>query len=120
MRLPELLEQVITVKGVESTAVVASSGELLEGAPQGGADTAVLGELITSGLASSRVLAELLGDGEVVQTMIEYEDGPVLVMPLGAEDAPVMVVRLGSASALGRARFQLRKFVAEIAEALSA
>jgi len=115
MSLPQLLEQVIEIKGISSSAVVSSSGELLEGAPHGGADLGVIDELITSGLASSRVLAELLGDGEVGQTMIEYENGPVLIMPLGSEDDPVMVARLSSTSDLGRARFQLRKFVSDIA-----
>lgn len=120
MSLPELLEQVIAIKGIESSAVVSSSGELLEGASRDGEDVKLIGELITSGLASSRVLAQLLGDGEVSQTMIEYENGPVLIMPLGDEDDPVMVARLSSTSDLGRARFQLRKYVGDIAATVSA
>ena len=47
MSLPQLLEQVIQVRGIESSAVVSSSGELLEGAPYGGADLGLIDELIT-------------------------------------------------------------------------
>ena len=118
MTLSELLHQVTTIKGVSSAAIVSAEGEMVEHTGASDADAAFIGGLIASSLASSRVLAGLLGEGDVTQTMIEYEQGPVLLMPLGAEDEPVMMTQLASTSALGRARFQLRKLVPDIARAV--
>ena len=118
MSLPQLLQQVIDIKGVNSAAVVSGDGLMLEGASNNDTDLSFVGGLIASGLASSRVLAGFLGDGEVSQTMIEYENGPVLLIPLGAEEAHVMVATLESTAALGGARFKLRKLVPGIADAV--
>ncbi|CAN5755310.1 hypothetical protein BH24DEI2_BH24DEI2_11830 [soil metagenome] len=120
MSLQALLNQVIEIKGVNSAAVVSSSGFVIEGAANNETDLSFVGGLIISGLASSRVLASFLGEGEVLQTMIEYENGPVLLIPLGGEDAPVMVATLASAAVLGRTRHSLRKLVPDIARAVSA
>ena len=120
MSLQELLNQVIDIKGVNSAAVVSSAGFVIEGAANNETDLNFVGGLITSGLASSRVLASFLGEGDLLQTMIEYENGPVLLIPLGKEDAPVMVATLASVSVLGRTRHSLRKLVPELARAVAA
>lgn len=124
MRLTELLNQVLQIKGVTSAAVVSGSGDLVEGASQDEVDLAFVAGLLTSSLASARVLAGLLGEGELIQTMLEYERGPVLLTPLrpygSQEDGPVLVVMLDAAGSLGRVRFQLRKLLPEIAAALPA
>ena len=120
MNLAELLNEALTIKGVTSVAVVAQDGKLVEGASNSGQDLSFVGGLITSGMASSRVLAELLGEGEITQTMIEFDEGPVLLTPLGSQsigEGYVAVVTLGSSSDMGRARFGLRKLLPQIAEA---
>jgi predicted regulator of Ras-like GTPase activity (Roadblock/LC7/MglB family) len=121
MNLAELLHQVIDIKGVSSAAVVSGEGFIIEGVSNNETDLGFVGGLIASGLASSRVLAKLLGDGVINQTMIEYEHGPVLMIPLEeAEDGFVMVATLESTTVLGRARFQLRKLIPEIIKAIAA
>ena len=116
MSLQDLLEQVIAIDGVNSAAVVSGDGVMVEGAAHNETDLSFVGGLIASGMATSRVLAGFLGEGEVTQTMIEYEHGPVLLVPLGAEDAHVLVATLASAAVLGRARFQLRKLIPQLSE----
>lgn len=122
MNLAELLNEALTIKGVTSAAVVAQDGKLVEGASNSGQDLNFVGGLITSGMASSRVLAELLGEGEITQTMIEFDEGPVLITPLGnsADGGYVAVVTMGSVSDMGRARFGLRKLLPQLAEAVAA
>jgi predicted regulator of Ras-like GTPase activity (Roadblock/LC7/MglB family) len=122
MTLVELLNQALQIRGITSAAVVSGEGFIVEGVSKDDMDLSFVGGLIASGLASSRVLAGLMGEGEVSQTMIEYENGPVLLTPLkiGAQGAGdddfVAVVTLDSTQNLGRARFQLRKLLPQIAE----
>lgn len=116
MSLTELLDQVAAIKGVGSAAVVSGDGFLLEGSSNNDVDLDFIGGLIASGMASSRALASLLGEGGVQQAMIEFEQGPVLLVPLpNGDDGYTMVVTLDNAGTLGRVRFQLRRLLPEIA-----
>lgn len=121
MNLSELLDQVAAIKGVGSAAVVSGEGFLLEGSSNNAVDLDFVGGLIASGMASSRALASLLGEGDVQQAMIEYDQGPVLLLPLGGdEQGYTVVVTLDDANTLGRVRFHLRRLLPEIAERVAA
>ncbi len=123
MALLDLLGQVMEIKGVNSAAVFSDDGLMIEGLSNDQTDLGFVGGLIASSLASSQVLAGLLGEGELNQTMIEYENGPVLITPLKAATASdhnfVTVVTLDSAQTLGRVRFQLRKLLPELAKVVN-
>jgi predicted regulator of Ras-like GTPase activity (Roadblock/LC7/MglB family) len=121
MNLKDLLQQVLEIRGVSSAAVVSEEGLVIEGASNDDTDIGFVGSIIASGLASSRVLASLLGEGEMSQAMIEYENGPVLLMPLtNSSQSYIMVTTLDSLASLGRARFKLRKLLPEVAQAVYA
>ncbi|MEX2541370.1 MAG: roadblock/LC7 domain-containing protein [Trueperaceae bacterium] len=120
MKLKALLQQVLEIKGVLSAAVVDSDGLVLEGVSAEGTDLSFVGGAIASSLASSKALAGLLGEGRITQTMIEYENGPVLMTPLEAEGKEfIAVLTLEAANALGRVRFQLRKLLPDLALAVT-
>lgn len=122
MTLVELLNKVLEIKGVTSAAVVSGEGLIVESVSHDNIDINFVSGLIASSLASSRVLAGLMGDGELQQAMIEYENGPVLITPLSDdsdESGYVAVVTLDSVGTLGRVRFQLRKLLPEIAGAVA-
>jgi predicted regulator of Ras-like GTPase activity (Roadblock/LC7/MglB family) len=120
MKLKTLLQQVLEIKGVRSAAVVDADGLVLEGVSAEGTDLSFVGGVIASSLASSKALAGLMGEGSITQTMIEYEHGPVLMTPLEAEGKEyVAVLTLADPSALGRARFQLRKLLPDLAQAVA-
>ena len=120
MGLAGVLSQVVDIKGVTSAAVVNGEGELIDGVSSDHKDMGFVSGIIASGMASSRVLADLLGEGDVSQTMIEYEDGPVILMPLGESGAHVMFATLEDISTLGRVRFQLKKLMPSLANAVAA
>ena len=139
----DVLERILAIRGVTRAALVNGVGETLRVAPQGEGE-GLAGGLVISSLATSRVLADLLGEGNLCQTMIDFENGPVLLAPLlpanatvnttvnatddaqpGADTSQptdtgthVAVLTLEAASALGRVRLGLRKLLPELAEAL--
>jgi uncharacterized protein len=114
MTVTELLREVLTIKGVTGAWVASAEGAIVEGLSQDGRDLGALSALITGGLASSKALADLFGEGEVTQVIIEYESGPVLLTPLKAKSGGggfVGVVTLEPTARLERARFELQKLL---------
>lgn len=110
---------VLELKGVTGAALMTASGELLARATEGGAPPFAPPELLTSSLASCRVLAELLGAEAATQTVLEFEDGTLLLTLTGGGDAataeaPVSVVGLRSLQDLGRVRFSLRRLLPQL------
>lgn len=121
MKLKPLLKQILGIKGVVSAALIDGDGMLIEGVTSDGSDLSFMGGAIASSLASSKALAGLLGEGRLTQTMIEYEQGPVLMTPLQAEGKEyVAVLTLEGTGDLGRVKFQLRNLLPELAQAVAA
>jgi len=121
MNLASVLNQALNIKGVISAAVVSGEGFIVEEASNSDQDLGFVGGIIASGLASSNVLAELLDGGKVSQMMIEYEEGPVLMIPLESNDENyVVLTTIDSIANLGRARFQIRKLLPDIVETINA
>jgi len=124
MNLVDLLHQVMQIKGVMAVAIVEREGRILESITTNELDLSFVGSVVHSGMALSYQLTDLLGSGEMVQTVLEYEHGPILLTPLGIANSPknqqaVAVVTLDSSSSLGRARFKLRKLLPQIAETVA-
>ena len=123
MDLRSLLDEIIRIKGLTAVALLGGDGFVIESATAPGAtlDLDFLGGVATSSLASSLALAEFFGKGEVTQTLIEFDEGPVLLTPLGGNDARLVVLTtLDSAQNLGRVRFQLKKYIPRLLEAAQA
>jgi predicted regulator of Ras-like GTPase activity (Roadblock/LC7/MglB family) len=126
--LQDVLRELLAIRGVTSVAVAGADGTLVEGmTPVEGMTSGedvlqALQELVPTALASSRALGGLLGDGAVQQTLVEYREGPVLLAPIdgGAseERVHVLVVGLADVMDLGRVRFQLKRRLDSLAEAL--
>lgn len=121
MSLKSHLEGMLAIKGVTGAAIVSTDGFIVEGVSRADHDLSLIGGLVASSLASSKVLAGLMGEDEIRQTMIEYERGPVLMTPLDSHGVAgyVAVLTLDTATTLGRVRFQLRKMLPELAGELT-
>lgn len=119
MTLKSRLQQILDIRGVTGAAVVSTDGRIIEGAARDGFDLSFIGSVVASSLASGNILAELLGQSQPKQAMIEYENGPVLLAQLGdAGSGYLAVLTLDTAASLGRARLQLRSLLPELAARL--
>ncbi len=122
MALDQILSEVMQIKGVSSVAVVDSNGSVIDSVSKAGHDFSNVSALVTEGIHSSRTLAGMLEEGELQQTVLEYEQGPVVLSPLvgitsdAHQDSPIAVVVLDSSNSLGRARLKLSKLLPQIAE----
>jgi predicted regulator of Ras-like GTPase activity (Roadblock/LC7/MglB family) len=123
MDLKTLLDEIIRIKGLTAVALVGDDGFVIESAAAPGTtlDLDFLGGVASSSLASSQALAEFFGKGEVTQTLIEFEEGPVLLTPVSDRAHQyVVLATLDSAQNLGRVRFQLKKYLPRLLEAAQA
>jgi len=121
MALDQILSEVIQIKGVSSVAVISGSGSVIESVSKVGYDFNTVSNLVIEGIQSSRTLAGMLEEGELKQTVLEYEQGPIVLSPLNnvsnvKQNSPIAVVVLDSSNSLGRARLKLSKLLPQIAE----
>lgn len=112
-----LLDEMVSVRGVEAAAVVTVDGEFLQGRA---ADETLLERMVdtvTSALAAGEALAGLMPaaaeeTSSQQHLMVMYQDGgPILFTRLPGGEA-VAVVALSSSHDIGRVRFQLRGLLA--------
>lgn len=116
-QLKELLTELVEVQGIHSAVVVGRDGFVIEGVARGGGlDADAVGAVISTGVGSSEVMGHELAVGEMTQGMFEYSDGFIVMALLGV-DAILAVVADLKAN-LGNVRFQLKKRVPLIEEAL--
>lgn len=124
MALNQILTEVMQIKGVNSVAIVDSNGDVIESVSENDHDFANVSMLVVEGIQSSRTLAGMLEEGELQQTILEFEQGPIILSPLkhqdylnnSTQDLPIAVVVLDSSNSLGRARLKLGKLLPQIAE----
>lgn len=124
MTLDQILNEVMQIKGVNSVAVVDNDGGVIDSVSKTGHDFNKVGPLVIEGIQSSRTLAGMLEEGQLLQTVLEYEQGPVVLSPLVSKgtvtevptNLPTAVVVLDSSNSLGRARLKLDKLLPKIAE----
>ena len=121
MAIRNLLEQLSEDEGVTAVALVGEDGFVIESVrKEGAADVDFVGGAATSVMASSRALADHLKKGGVEEVMVEYDEGPLLLIPLEAGGAQYgLVLLLRNVQDLGRVRFQLKKVRPQIEEALA-
>ncbi|MCS7058668.1 MAG: roadblock/LC7 domain-containing protein [Meiothermus sp.] len=113
----EVLSELQATKGVLASALVAEDGFVVESTrTERAPDLDFLGGAASTALASARALSQELGRGDVEEVMVEYPEGPVLLVPL--EGGYLLVVLMDTMQSLGRVRFQLKKSVPRLKEAL--
>jgi uncharacterized protein len=115
----DVLSELQSTKGILASALVAEDGFMVESTRADQApDIDFLGGAASTALASSRALAQELARGEVEEVMVEYPEGPILLVPLEVSGY-LLVVLMDSMQSLGRVRFQLKKSISKIKEALA-
>ncbi len=113
----EALKPLSELAGVEAWALLGEDGFVLEAFRRPEVEVGdVLGGLGTSALATARAVAEELGKGPLEEVMVEYPEGPVLMVP--TRKGPVLMLLLDEVASLGRVRLVLKKVLPKLEEEL--
>lgn len=79
----EVIRELQATQGVVASALVAEDGFVVESLrTEQAPDIDFLGSAASTALASARALSQELERGEVEEVMVEYPEGPVLLVPL--------------------------------------
>ena len=121
MSVVDHLKQIAVDDGVMAVALLSDDGFVIESIrKEGAADIDFVGGAATAAMASSRALADHMQKGQVKEVMVEYDEGPLLMVPLSAGGSDyTLVMLLDDVQNLGRVRFQLKKTRAALEEELS-
>jgi predicted regulator of Ras-like GTPase activity (Roadblock/LC7/MglB family) len=116
--LKALLGRFRAVESIELAAVVATDGLLIESAASPEVDVDAICAVASNGLAMAEALGREIDKGGTIQTMLEYEDGLVLIEPISAD---AMLLLLANArDDLGYVRFLVAKHRGDMLDALGA
>lgn len=116
--IQDVLSELQAVRGVLGSALVAEDGFVVESQKADNApEIDFIGGAASAALASARALSQELDKGEVEEVMVEYQEGPLVMVPLAG--GYLLVVLLDSVQSLGRARFQIKKSVPQLLEVLA-
>ena len=112
--LKEVLTEFTNIPGVNTACLVGRDGFLLDSIAISGIDTEMIGAIASSGFGASESMGNQLGKGNLSMSMIEYEEGPVMLSPVGG-DAFLVVVAEKDAN-LGMIRLKIKKHTGDIVE----
>lgn len=117
-KLRNLLGRFRAVESVELAAVVATDGLLIESAARPNVDVDAICAVASNSLAMAEALGREIAKGGSVQTMLEYEQGLVLIEPI-SNDAMLLLLA-NARDDLGYVRFLVAKHRDDMVDALSA
>ncbi len=112
--LKDVLTEFTNIPGVNTACLVGRDGFLLDSIAIAGIDTEMIGAIASSGFGASESMGTQLGKGALSMSMIEYNEGPVMLSPVGA-DAFLVVVAEKDAN-LGMIRLKIKKHTSQIVE----
>jgi uncharacterized protein len=116
--MKELLDNFRAIRGVDMAAVVGTDGLVIESVARPGVDVDAIAAVATHGLMLADALGRQIERGGALQTIVEYEEGVLLLEALGEEGMMLVVSR--DPNDLGRIRFTAKQHKADLAEALAA
>ena len=110
--LKDVLTEFTNIPGVNTACLVGRDGFLLDSIAISGIDTEMIGAIASSGFGASESMGNQLGKGQLSMSMIEYDEGPVMLSPVGV-DAFLVVVAEKDAN-LGMIRLKIKKHTSDI------
>ncbi len=103
----EILSELAQMPNIEAVCLVARDGFLLDSIARSGIDREMIGAIASSGFGASDSMGRQIDKGTMLISMIEFDNGPVLLAPIGA-DAFLVIVADKEAN-LGMVRLKLKK-----------
>ncbi len=116
--LRSLLGRFRTLDSVEMAAVVAHDGLLIESAARPDVDVDAICAVASNGLAMAEALGREINKGDTLQTLLEYEQGLVLLEPIS--DEAMLLLLANTREELGQVRFLVAIHRHDLADALNA
>lgn len=116
--LSTVLERFLAIDGVTLASVVGTDGLVIETAGTPSFDVEAVSAVATSALGAAQSLAEEVTKGRLLQAMVEFENGVVLLEPVG--ELGVLLVLTESTASIGRVRLVARRDRQAVEEALTA
>jgi predicted regulator of Ras-like GTPase activity (Roadblock/LC7/MglB family)/DNA-binding response OmpR family regulator len=108
----KLLSEFTNLPGVNTACLVGRDGFLLDSIAISGTDTEMIGAIASSGFGASESMGIQLEKGQLTMTMIEYNNGPVMLSPIGSE--AFLVVVADKEANLGMIRLKIKKHARDI------
>lgn len=110
--LKELLGEFTNIPGVNTACLVGRDGFLLHSVALSGLDSEMIGAIASSGFGASEAMGNQLEKGKMSMTMVEYENGPVMLAPVGSE--AFLVIVADKDANLGMIRLKIKKHSRDI------
>jgi predicted regulator of Ras-like GTPase activity (Roadblock/LC7/MglB family) len=116
--MKDLLDKFRAIRGVDVAAVVGVDGLVIESAARPGVDVDAIAAIASNGLLLADALGRQIERGGARQTIVEYDEGVLLLESLG--DEGMMLVLSHDPNDLGRIRYTARQHKPALADALAA
>ncbi len=117
-KLRSLLGSFHAVESIELAAVVATDGLLIESVAENSVDVDAICAVASNSLAMAESLGREINKGGSIQTMLEYEQGVVLIEPISSD--AMLLLLANTRDDLGYVRFLVAKHRDDMVDALSA
>ncbi len=113
----EVLGMFTRLDGVSAVCLVGRDGFLIDSIVKKGVDAEMIGAIASGGFGSSESMGRQLEKGGLNMTMIEFNDGPVMMAPVGQD--MFLVVAADEGANLALIRLSIRRHKEKLAVAAS-
>lgn len=115
----ELLEVFTRVRGVAAAVLAGTDGLVLHSVtrPDAAVDVETVGAMASHGLVPAQELGQEAGRGRLIQSLLEFEHGLIVIEPVA--DAAVLAVVSDRVENLGVVRLTARRLRGELLRALT-
>ena len=110
--LKVLLTEFTNIPGVNTACLVGRDGLLLHSVTLSDTDAEMVGAIASSGFGASEAMGKQLQKGMMSMTMVEYNNGPIMLSPVGTE--AFLVIIADKDANLGMIRLKIKKHSKEI------
>jgi len=116
-QLESILERFLALQGVALASVTGTDGLVIESAGRQEFHAEAVAAVAASALSAAQALVEEVTRGRLLQTMIEFECGVVILEPI--DELAVLLVLTEDVSSMGRVRLVARRERQALEQALA-
>ena len=109
--IKDILDELVRTPGVEGAVLVSKDGFVIDSATTKDMDTEEIGAVFAGATGPSEIVGERLAMGNLVQSMLEYEKGIIIVLSIKES---FLAVIAGSNANLGLVRISTKRAKVEL------